>query len=87
MNHQQIYIFQGDSGGPLNCPISDTNDYEYGSLEVKSGISRGKDFVVCGVVSFGAPGGCGSTFGNTFPVYTNVAFYTDWIAKNTGENL
>ena len=90
MNHQQIYIFQGDSGGPLNCPISDTNDDEYGSFEVKTGISRGnvsENFVVCGIVSFGKKGACGGTSGKKYPIYTNVAFYRDWIAKNTGENL
>jgi len=77
---------QGDSGGPLNCPISDTNVDEYDSLEVKTGISRGngsENFVVCGIVSFGKKGACGGTSGNAYPIYTNVAFYRDWIAKNT----
>ena len=74
MNHRQNHIFQGDSGGPLNCPI-------------KPDGKDSNDFVVCGVVSFGKQGGCGSTTGKTYPIYTNVAFYRDWIAKNTGENL
>ena len=63
--------FQGDSGGPLNCQVSGSND----------------EFQVCGIVSFGKLGACGVVKPGkkpTYPVYTNVGFYKDWINESTG---
>lgn len=81
-------ILQGDSGGPLHCPIDNPNDYDY-ETKVQLDKSETKDYSVCGIVSFGKQGGCGDTSelatgrSPTYPVYTNIAYYTDWINSVT----
>ena len=76
---------QGDSGGPLHCPIDNPNDYDYGT-KVQLGEEKTQDYSVCGIVSFGKKDGCGvisSGQSPTYPVYSNIAYYTDWIKSAT----
>ena len=77
----EISLFQGDSGGPLLCPDIDPDQYD-----PSSGISNS---IVCGIISFGGKAaGCGNANGKKKPyppVYTNIAYYQDWIDEATGK--
>ena len=90
-----ILHFQGDSGGPLNCPIDNPSDYEGIGVKTKVNLSVDdkSNFAVCGITSFGKKDKwtglelCGTTTGKTYPVYTNVGYYTEWIKEATGKYL
>ena len=73
--------FQGDSGGPLHCPIDsfDAFEDEYPGFESRSRSDNSANYIVCGVVSFGEKNGCANEDSRVNPVYTNIAYYRDWI--------
>ena len=80
-------VFLGDSGGPLHCPINslDTFEDQYPGFEPYSGSDNSANYVVCGVVSFGE--GCANEDARFNPVYTNIAYYRDWINSVTSGSV